>query len=183
MGDMADYAAPPPPEAELTAEEVLLSLPPPLTDPAETLPTASLDAAVPAEHNPFTLVRVPGDELSIREAEEADDGWGTMDVWAVDVPGAGTATRDVLAVVRRLAGGSDDEDEGMRHLKRVRKGKKVADNDGSGSIPRASTSLVALSSSGPCWSGMTADAHGAHLVPLPMTQSTRSPCCRRPCST
>ena len=129
-------------DTELTVEEFLLALPPPLTDPATTLALAELDAAVPPELNPFTLVRVPGDELSIREAEEADEGWGTMDIWAVDVPGQGTATRDVLGVVRGLASGDcdndRDDDEGMRHLKRVRKGKNAAADDGG--IPCASKS-------------------------------------------
>lgn len=129
----ADAAAAAPVDVA-TGEEVLLSLPPQLADPAATLPRSELLAPVPPELNPFTLVRVPGDELSVREADEADEGWRTMEIWAVDVPGVGTATRDVLAVVRQLAGGdADDSDEGMRHLKRVRKGHKAAGQDG---VPR-----------------------------------------------
>lgn len=46
-------------------------------------------------------------------------------------------TRDVLGVVRKLIRGpgsdveqQEDEDEGMRHLKRVRKGKKLERQEG-----------------------------------------------------
>lgn len=130
---------------ELTVEEVLRSLPPPLADPATTLSPTELEVAVPSSLNPFELVRVPGDELSIREAEEADEGWSTMDIWAVDVPGQGTATRDVLAIVRGLTangpgGSGEDADEGMRHLKRVRKGKQ-SDGDDAAKYPRTSLSF------------------------------------------
>lgn len=118
-------------------EELLLTLPTLLSDPAATLSPRELRSPILADSNPFTLVRCPGDELSIREAEEAEEGWSTMEIWAVDVPGSGTMTRDVLGVVRKLTRGpgsdveqQDDEDEGMRHLKRVRKGKKLEGQEG-----------------------------------------------------
>lgn len=65
-------------------EELLITLPELLSDPATTFSLKELRSPILADANPITLVRCLGDELSIREAEEAEEGWSTMAIWAIE---------------------------------------------------------------------------------------------------
>lgn len=142
----------PPPLCKPSASSIMtrpVSIPPLIPDPADLDPNhPSLEEIVPWDALPFLVVQADGalSELEMRQEEERETGWRTMEIWAVDVADGGKITATVLEALKQvrlraeadaLATGSDVSaasnkygDGRMKHLKRVMKSSEALADKG-----------------------------------------------------